>query len=123
MPPYNFSPSERKPPLPPLRTKSHKTRILALLKERGSRGVLASELYDQPMIYGRSPRNRISELRQAGYNILGEARGASDWRYWFVPDIPESEPEEKGRTGFAVSEAIQKLPDDLPLFSGLRRER
>src|SRR5258708_2328715 len=48
----------------PSRCQSHKERILALLKERGSAGVLSSELYDSPELYGRSPRNRISELRK-----------------------------------------------------------
>src|SRR5438128_11647178 len=48
----------------PARCASHKSAILALLRERGSNGVLSSELYDNPHLYGRSPRNRISELRK-----------------------------------------------------------
>jgi hypothetical protein len=73
----------------PVRTRSHYDAILALLRERGPQGVLASELYDHPHLYGRSPRNRISELRRDGFVISGEARGASDWHYVLLPDSPD----------------------------------
>src|SRR5204863_2457840 len=72
----------------PSRTRSHYERILALLRERGPAGVLSSELYDSPELYGRSPRNRISELRRDGHRIEGKARGVSDWHYRFVQDKP-----------------------------------
>jgi len=80
----------------PARTKSHRAAILALLRDRGARGVLASELYDAPLTFGRSPRNRISELRKDGYRIEGAPRGGSDWHYWLLednsqdPKLPES---------------------------------
>jgi hypothetical protein len=48
----------------PARARTHYARILALLRERGPAGVLGSELYSAPHLYGRSPRNRISELRR-----------------------------------------------------------
>jgi hypothetical protein len=70
----------------PARTASHRDRILDLLRERSSQGILASEMYDQPHLFGRSPRNRISELRRDGFVISGEARGASDWHYVLLPD-------------------------------------
>ena len=73
----------------PPRTRTHYAAILALLRERGPRGVLASELYDKPFVFGRSPRNRISELRRDGFRIEGEARGASDWHYRLLQDKPE----------------------------------
>ena len=41
----------------PSRTRSHYAAILQLLRERGPQGVLAAELYDNPHLYGRSPRN------------------------------------------------------------------
>lgn len=63
----------------PMRT--HYALILALLRERGPAGVLASELYDAPHLFGRSPRNRISELRRDGHRIDGNPRGSSDWHY------------------------------------------
>jgi hypothetical protein len=80
-------------PLPPNRCKAQKYRILTLLRERGARGVLASELYAKPELYGRSPRNRISELRKAGYLIAGEQRGNTDWIYIFAenPQLPQTE--------------------------------
>jgi hypothetical protein len=59
-------------------------RILGLLREWGSAGVLASELYDAPHLYGRSPRNRISECRKDGHLIEGKPRGTSDWHYVLI---------------------------------------
>lgn len=70
----------------PARTRSHYLRILELLRERGPLGVLGSELYARPELYGRSPRNRISELRGDGYGIEGASRGASDWHCRIVGD-------------------------------------
>ena len=70
----------------PARSRSHYEAILQLLRERGPRGVLGSELYAQPELYGRSPRNRISEARAAGYLIEGKAYGSSDWHYVLLRD-------------------------------------
>lgn len=84
-------------PIPPHRTKAQKFRVLALLKERGERGVLGSELYSRPLEFGRSPRNAISQLRHAGYVILGEARGSSDWFYRLVENPQRSQTASRGR--------------------------
>lgn len=70
----------------PSRSRSHYDRILALLRERGPAGVLSSELYDQPHLFGRSPRNRISELRQDGHLIKTLPAGASVVRYVLLRD-------------------------------------
>jgi hypothetical protein len=70
----------------PERCASHKSAILTLLRERGPQGVLGSELYGRPDLYGRSPRNRICELRQGGYLIEGKAHGSSDWFYRLIRD-------------------------------------
>lgn len=70
----------------PARCASHKTAILQILRERGIAGVLASELYDSPERFGRSPRNRVSELRHEGHLIEGKAHGASDWFYRLIRD-------------------------------------
>jgi hypothetical protein len=70
----------------PARCTSHKTAILALLRERGAQGVFGSELYSRPDLYGRSPRNRISELRKNGYLIEGKPHGSSDWFYRLIRD-------------------------------------
>ncbi len=54
-----------RPPGSPSRTNSQRQRILKRLREAGARGVLAAEFYDDPLCrYGRSPRNRVSELRR-----------------------------------------------------------
>jgi hypothetical protein len=72
----------------PGRTRSHYDRILALLKERGERGILSSELYDTPHLYGRSPRNRISEIRQAGHLIKTVPMGHAVVRYVLLHENP-----------------------------------
>jgi hypothetical protein len=51
----------------PPRTRTHYERILELLRERGPAGVTSIELHDavgHP--FGRTPRNRISEMRKDG---------------------------------------------------------
>jgi hypothetical protein len=76
----------------PSRTRSHYDRILALLRERGSAGVLSSELYDAPHLFGRSPRNRISELRKDGHLIQTIPAGASIVRYTLIHENPSPTP-------------------------------
>lgn len=76
----------------PARCASHKSAILALLRERGPKGVLGSELYDFPEKFGRSPRNRVSELRKEGHLISGEPRGVSDWHYVLLRDASGAQP-------------------------------
>jgi hypothetical protein len=76
----------------PSRTRSHYDRILVLLRERGPAGVLSSELYDQPQLFGRSPRNRISEMRQDGHLIKTLPAGASVVRYILTHENPSRAP-------------------------------
>lgn len=72
----------------PARTRTHYARILVLLRERGPAGVTSAELYDAPRLYGRSPRNRISELRAAGHLIKTLPAGASTVRYALLRENP-----------------------------------
>ncbi len=108
----------------PARTRSHYDAILALLRERGPRGVLGSELYDAPHLYGRSPRNRISEIRadlkKDGdlWEITGEARGGSDWHYVLRSKKPTSDWYERETGHPPPVQAPRATHDDLPLFSG-----
>lgn len=76
----------------PARCSSHKAAILALLRERGPAGVLSSELYDSPELYGRSPRNRISEMRADGHLIQTVPAGASVVRYVLTHENPSPTP-------------------------------
>lgn len=76
----------------PSRTRSHYARILALLRERGPAGVLSSELYDAPQLFGRSPRNRISEMRADGHLIQTAPAGASVVRYILTNENPSPTP-------------------------------
>lgn len=76
----------------PSRCASHKSAILELLRERGSEGLLGSELYDSPEKFGRSPRNRISELRRDGHLIEGKPHGSSDWWYRLIRDNAGEKP-------------------------------
>jgi hypothetical protein len=62
-------------------TSSHLDSVLALLREGGPTGVPSSELYDVRSLYGRSPRNRISEMRKDGYLIKTIHTCASAFRY------------------------------------------
>jgi hypothetical protein len=78
---------------PPKRCASHKSAILALLRERGPQGVLGSELYSRPNLYGRSPRNRVCELRKDGHLIEGKPHGASDWWYRLIRDSRGDKPQ------------------------------
>ena len=67
---------------PPPTATSQRERILERLRAAGARGVLAAEFYDDPECrYGRSPRNRISELRAIGHKITGEWEGKVNFRY------------------------------------------
>jgi hypothetical protein len=70
----------------PVRSRSHYEAILTLLRERGPQGVLGSELYSRPDLYGRSPRNRISELRRDRHLIEGKPHGSADWFYRLIRD-------------------------------------
>lgn len=78
----------------PDRVVSHYEAILRLLRERAEqgRGVLGSELYSHPELYGRSPRNRISEARKAGHLIEGKPSGASDWFYRLIRETSGAKP-------------------------------
>jgi len=100
----------------PERCASHKSAILILLRERGRKGVLGSELYSRPDLYGRSPRNRISELRRDGHLIEGRPHGSSDWFYRLVRDdsgekpprsISQAEYDERRRFLLKQAEDIQ----------------
>jgi hypothetical protein len=117
----------RRPRGAPARTRSHYDAILALLRERGPRGVLGSELYDAPHLYGRSPRNRISEIRadlkKDGdfWEIAGEARGGSDWHYVLRSKKSSSDWYERATGQPRPGQAPRVSHDDLPLFAGALR--
>ncbi len=72
----------------PSRTRSHYANIAKSLCERGEQGlgVHGSYLYEHPELYGRSPRNRIHELKQDGW-IIGRKRVAGGLAfYWLIRD-------------------------------------
>ena len=72
---------------PPERANSQRQLILERLREAGAHGVLSAELYDDPQCrYGRSPRNRIAELRKMGHEIQGEWESKVDFRYTLVEE-------------------------------------
>jgi len=100
----------------PLRTRSHYDRILALLRERGSAGVLSSELYDAPELYGRSPRNRISELRQDGHLIKTLPAGGSVVRYILLRDSNGTPAPVSKSWEQVCAEREAKMPQPEPPF-------
>jgi hypothetical protein len=124
----------QRPAGPPARTQSHYEAILSLLRERGTRGVLGSELYARPDLYGRSPRNRLSEARAAGNLIEGKPYGSSDWHYVLIRENTDPR-RRRTRRRWVEQKSLANSPDwfekqhgprpsqsdsDLPLFSGVR---
>jgi len=103
----------------PARCNSHRENILHLLCERGSQGVLGSELYDAPEKFGRSPRNRISELRKAGFLIEGKPHGAADWHYVLLRDSEGAKPESDFMRRHKLEEQ-RELAKAAPLFAAVR---
>jgi hypothetical protein len=107
----------------PARSRSHYEAILALLGERGPQGVLGSELYARPELYGRSPRNRISELRRDGHLIEGKPHGSSDWFYRLIRDnigekpFADSSDWYQRAHGPRPSGKTAKRAGNLPLFA------
>ncbi len=107
----------------PARCASHYAAILRLLRERAEDGlgVLGSELYSHPDLYGRSPRNRISELRKDGHLIEGKPYGASDWFYRLIRDNTGGKPQAESPDWYerATGQPRPQLDkDELPLFRG-----
>lgn len=112
----------------PSRCFSHKSAILALLRDRGPQGVLGSELYARPDLYGRSPRNRISEARRDGHLIEGKPHGSSDWFYRLIRDNTGEKPASNSpdwyerQTGKPrPARGPQEQASDLPLFAEARQ--
>ena len=111
----------------PARSHSHYTAILELLRERAQqgRGVLGSELYEHPESYGRSPRNRISELRRDGYIIEGKPNGSADWFYKLIRDNTGENPLSNSSDWYEQKAGKQRpaqpaLTEESSLFSGMR---
>jgi hypothetical protein len=110
----------------PARCASHKSAILALLRERGPQGVLGSELYDSPEKFGRSPRNRVAELRAEGHLIEGRPHSPSDWFYRLIRDNtgakPLSDLPDPPAGQIPLSDYMQKVHKEqaaaMPLFAG-----
>jgi hypothetical protein len=75
-------------------------------------------------LYGRSPRNRISEARRDGHLIEGKPFGSSDWFYRLIRDIAGEKPAsaadwyewEHGPRSSAKRVDLS----ELPLFEGRR---
>src|SRR5262245_1401217 len=109
----------------PSRTNSHYDRILALLRERGPTGVISSELYDAPHLFGRSPGNRISEMRQAGHLIETSAAGESTVRYVLLRDSSGAKPFADSPDWYERQTGKPRpqkpSPDFGPLFEAVQR--
>lgn len=73
---------------PPANTRSHYANLAKRLCECGEQGlgVSAAYLYEHPELYGRSPRNRIHELKEDGW-IIGRKRSDGGMAfYWLIRD-------------------------------------
>ncbi|HEV3483012.1 MAG TPA: hypothetical protein VGR97_11880 [Candidatus Acidoferrales bacterium] len=110
----------------PARCRSHYEAILELLRERGPQGVLGSELYSRPDLYGRSPRNRISELRKDGHLIEGKPYGSSNWFYRLIRDNAGAKPQDESSDWYERATGRPRPQLDtcdfssLPLFGSKR---
>lgn len=97
----NFELLEQARPLrpdgPPERSHAHYFNVLAILRDRGVEGILATDLYNCPEKYGRSPRNRISELRRDGHLISGKWEGKDAFRYVLLRENPDPKPKRAQR--------------------------
>jgi hypothetical protein len=109
------------------RARTHYQNILDLLRVRGTAGVLSSELYDCPEKFGRSPRNRISEMRRDGFSIRTAPVNASTVRYVLLADRgeqPATAPRDwyEKKTGKPRAAVVpsESTTDGLPLFAGVR---
>jgi hypothetical protein len=101
------------------RARTHYRNILDLLRVRGTAGVLSSELYDCPEKFGRSPRNRISEMRRDGFSIRTLQVNSSTVRYILQEGPQDWYTRETGKPRAAVVPE-KSTTDDLPLFAGVR---
>jgi hypothetical protein len=98
----------------PERTKSHYVRMFNLLKERGAVGVTSDELYEAPQLYGRSPRNRIAEMRKRGLNIATLSVSSHSVRYVLISD---EVPKISTSSGSEPTMPSRKPGPLLPLFT------
>jgi hypothetical protein len=112
----------------PGRCASHYQAILRLLRERAEegQGVLGSELYSRLDLYGRSPRNRISELRRDGHLIEGKPSGSADWFYQLIRDNADVNPSASSQDWYTDSTGKErpKLEPEMtgPLFAETVRQ-
>lgn len=65
------------------RAHDQNSRILAKLREAGSRGVTNSELW---ALGAHAAHSRISDLRKRGHKITCEREGQGVWRYRLVSE-------------------------------------
>jgi hypothetical protein len=73
-------------------------------------------LYDFPEKFGRSPRNRVSELRRDGFEIRTVHVNASVVKYILLADRGKRSATEPR----APVEPEESSTDELPLFAGVR---
>lgn len=100
------------------RAHSHYQNILDLLRARGPLGVTSAELYSDASRFGRSPRNRVSELRADGHKIKTVFVSRDMVRYILQEGPRDWYEEQTCKPRAAVAKGSTTL-DDLPLFAGV----
>lgn len=98
------------------RAESQRTLILERLRQAGAAGVLSKDLYDDPeRRYGRSPRNRVSELKRMGFTIDKRWEGRN-YRYILTaePEKPRALPDYFAQKEIAWEHRMRVT--GLPLF-------
>ena len=112
------------------RAASQRALVLARLREAGNAGVLSRELYDDPQCrYGRSPRNRVSELNKMGFKIEKRWEGRN-YRYILrqEPERPNPLPDYYAQKEIPWDKRERVKTDnsgrpfeELPLFTAVQR--
>lgn len=97
---------------PPAQAGNHRAKILAVLRQAGSRGVLNVELYKICL----RPPSRLCELRQQGFRIETRREGESIFRFILhaEPAAPKALP---------TYEPKKRTDTPPPLFAGVLTER
>ena len=99
------------------RAADQNTRILALLKQAGSRGVSNSEMW---AVGAHAAHSRISDLRKRGHEITCKREGPGVWRYTLVSDAQKQETPGDWYEREHGARPKSTPADGLPLFEAHR---
>ena len=120
------------------RTSVHEKNVAALLIERARQGmcVQAADMYEQPDLYGRSPRSRVSDLiHKKGWDIGSKPGERHCQCYWvrrdgdgrtyptarFDDPLPCPRPQLPDAESAYMCRVREEQAESMPLFAGVGR--